>query len=68
MKSLRMMKVMLVMVMGLFITNGIAQAKDAPNIPQAVMLSLNNKYPGAIVKKWKVQDNAYTAKDCCRWP
>jgi len=53
---------MLVMVMGLLITNGIAQAKDEPGIPQAVVQSLNSKYPGAIVKKWKMQDNAYTAK------
>ena len=53
---------MLVMVMGLFITNGIAQAKSDNDIPQVVVLSLNNKYPGAIIKRWKVQDNAYTAK------
>ena len=53
---------MLVTIMGLFITNGIAQAKSETNIPQVVMLSLNNKYPGAIVKKWTVQGNVYTAK------
>jgi len=62
MKNSKTVKLMLVMVMGLFITNGIAQAKSENDIPQAVVLSLNNKYPGAIVKKWKVQNNAYTAK------
>jgi hypothetical protein len=62
MKNSGMFKVMLVIVTGLFITNGIAQAKDQSNIPQAVVSSLNNKYPNAIIRKWEVQDNAYTAK------
>lgn len=57
-----MVKIMLVMVMGLFITNGPAQAKDADNIPQAVTISFNNKYPGALIKKWMLNNNCYVAK------
>ena len=53
---------MLVMIMGLFIAVEVVQAKDVTNIPQAVVLSLNTKYPGAIVKKWTMKNNAYTAK------
>lgn len=62
MKNSRMMKVVLVMVMSLFITIDVAEAKNAVNIPQAVVMSLNSKYPGAVVKKWAVKNNAYTAK------
>jgi len=56
------LKAVLIMVTGLFITNSVAQAKNATNIPQTVMLSFSNKYPGAIIKRWELRDNNYTAK------
>jgi len=51
-----------ILLMAVASTRTNAQSNDTKAIPQTVVSAFSSKYPGVEIKKWKTENNRYTAK------